>query len=205
MMTFDECLLRNVAEGKRLNQHIPEWRAFLEYAQAYFLNRAIFRPRVVEIGILDGAQRVFYEELLNAEYLGIDINKKSVADIKEDSRQPETVAAVEKWLNGNLIDLLFIDGLHTYLGVMSDYTLYSPLTRHIVALHDIHTGKASVTDTVAVDVFWRELVAENKTDTIITFQHYNPRTENVFNGRQLGIGVVQKAGADEDKRNNKVV
>ena len=153
------------AAGKRLNQHIPEWQAFLEYASGYFLARNITHPVVVEIGILDGAQRRFYEKLLGAEHIGIDSGREDsmvgAADIVGDSRLPETVEKLKARLAGRPIDLLFIDGLHTYEAVKSDYEMYGPMTKHIIALHDIHTPKLRAE--CSVDVrdcggrFWRRI------------------------------------------------
>ncbi|GAG26087.1 unnamed protein product, partial [marine sediment metagenome] len=60
-----------------LSQSIPEWRAFLEYVYGYFRARDIKRPVVLEIGSEDNYQRRFYEELLDAEYIGIDNNPKA--------------------------------------------------------------------------------------------------------------------------------
>ena len=182
--------------GKRLNQHIPEFRAFLEYASGYFSARKINKPVVVEIGILDGAQRWFYEHLLSADYIGIDSGMESSMignpDIAGDSRLPKTVEELKARLSGRPIDLLFIDGLHTYEGVKSDYEIYGPLTRHLIALHDIHTPKLHPGDSVDVARLWNEILATNKTDTLITIEHYNPRRPDEFNGRPLGIGLIIK-------------
>jgi hypothetical protein len=194
MDRFSFLLKTNEESGKRLNQHIPEWKAYLEYVGGYFRSRWIDRPVVVEIGILDGAQRRFYENLLNAEYIGIDIDPKSPADIHGNSADPGTVAKLKARLAGRQIDLLFIDGLHTYAGAKADYEIYGPLTKHIVAIHDIHTPKLTPNDQVEVYRLWNEILTENKTDTIITIQHHNPRRPEEFNGRPLGIGVIVKGG-----------
>ncbi len=191
---FDEVLALMAMAGKRLNQHVPEWQAFIEYASWYFQAWGVARPVVVEIGILDGAQRRFYETILNAEYIGLDIAPGIGAEIVGDSAAPETVAKLKERLVGRPIDLLFIDGLHTYAGVKADYELYGPLTRHIIAIHDIHTPKLDPNDEVDVMRLWDEILATNKTDTIITIQHHNPRPPQEFNGRPLGIGLVLKDG-----------
>lgn len=183
-------------DGRRLNQHVPEWRAFLEYVYGYFEVREIMQPVVVEIGILDGAQRRFYEGLLGAECIGIDINPKTAADIIGDSADPKTISRLKGLLNGRLIDLLFIDGLHTYAGAKADYENYGSLVRHIIAIHDIHTPKLRPGDSVDVARLWAEILETNKTDTIITIQHHNPRRPEEFNGRALGIGVIVKGGGE---------
>ena len=189
---FSELMQSLERDGKRLNQHVPEWKAYLEFAAGYFKARGIARPLVVEVGILDGSQRRFYETLLGAEYVGIDVNPKSPADIIGDSAAPGTIAKLKASLAGRQIDLLFIDGLHTYAGAKSDYEIYGPLTRHVIAIHDIHTPKLTPADSVDVARLWNEILAENKSDTIVTIQRHNPRNPKEFNGRQLGIGIIVK-------------
>lgn len=191
---FDELLASVEVEGKRLNQHTPEYQAFLEYAAGYFATHGIVRPIVVEIGILDGAQRRFYKNLLNAEYIGIDIDVNNHPDIVGDSMLPSTAERLTRRLGGQMIDLLFIDGWHTYDAVKSDYEIYGPMTRHIIAIHDIHTPPLDANDPVDVRRLWNEILAENKADTIIAIQHHNPRRADEFNGRALGIGLVMKGG-----------
>lgn len=193
---FDDLMTSVRRDGKRLNQHEPEWRAFLEYAAGYFKVREIVRPCVVEIGILDGAQKRFYKHFLNAEHIGIDNYSGANPDVLGDSRAETTLASLERRLAGRHIDLLFIDGLHTYEGVKSDYEMYGRLTRHIVAIHDIHTPKLDPNDEVDVMRLWAEILATNRTDTLITIQHHNPRAPQEYNGRPLGIGLVLKGGRE---------
>lgn len=195
MDEFTRTLNEIERSGKKLNQHVPEFRAFLELAAGYFSARGIVCPQVVEIGILDGAQKKFYEKVLCARHIGIDVNPAAPADIHGDSRDPQTRKELEERLAGGLIDLLFIDGDHTYDAVKSDYEMYAPLCRHIAGLHDILTPKLHPRDPVDVIRFWEELKAENKTDTLLTIQHYNPRPAQAFNGRPLGIGVIIKGDA----------
>lgn len=191
---FNELMDSLGRDGSRLNQHAPEWRTFLEYVSGYFRAREIFRPIVVEIGILDGAQRRFYETLFNAEYIGIDIEPKGPADIIGDSADSKTVATLKTILRERPIDLLFIDGWHTYEAVKSDYEIYGPLTKNIIAIHDIHTPPLNLNDPVNVVRLWVEILKTNQRDTLITIQHHNPRRPEEFNGRPLGIGLVVKGG-----------
>lgn len=59
--------------------------------------------------------------------------------LRADSHRPETQASISKLLNGRQIDLLFIDGDHSYSGVRADFEMYSPLVRPggVIAFHDI--------------------------------------------------------------------
>ncbi len=46
---------------------------------------------------------------------------------------------VSKFLNGRKLDLLFVDGDHSYTGVRADFEVYAPFVRPggVVAFHDI--------------------------------------------------------------------
>lgn len=75
----------------------------------------------------------------------------------QDSHLSETLADVTRTLDGRELDLLFIDGDHTYEGVKKDFDLYSPLVRRggIIALHDVceHPPQTGVD----VARFWLEI------------------------------------------------
>jgi len=146
----------SVPRRSLLAQDISEWRAYLEFVKSYFENRGVIKPVVVEIGVMHNAQKPFYEELMNAEHIGIDINPNCVPDILGDSHRPETMQELHRMLYRRKIDLLFIDGNHSYESVKQDYDLYAPLTEHIIAFHDICA-------TVNSDVrrFWQELSQAN--------------------------------------------
>jgi predicted O-methyltransferase YrrM len=59
-------------------------------------------------------------------------------DHQADSRDPATLAEVRRVLDGELFDVAFIDGDHTYDGVRADWLTWSPIVRPggIVAFHD---------------------------------------------------------------------
>lgn len=134
-------------------------------------------------------QRNFYRELLGAEHIGIDINVNNAPDIVGDSAAPETVEKLKAVLAGREIDLLFIDGNHSDFGVRTDYNLYGPLTRHLVAFHDVH----GVTNRVdGVNAVWNEIVNTNGYMTAV-FHHYGT-TVSLEESRflNMGIGVLIK-------------
>ena len=170
-----------------LAQDISEWKAYLEFVKSYFDNRGIIKPVVVEVGIMHNAQKPYYEHLLNAEYIGIDINPNCAPDILGDSHNSETVSRLYRRLERRTIDLLFIDGNHSYESVKQDYEFFGPQTKHIVAFHDICA-------TVNSDVrrFWQELSQANGY-LAISINRCNTRvsvTENKF--IDMGIGLIIK-------------
>lgn len=93
-----------------------------------------------------------------------------------DSHAPQTLATVKGLLGDSRLDLLFIDGDHSYEGVKQDFELYHPLVRAggMVAFHDI------ATDPLAPDCGVRRLWDEVK-------QTYPCR--EIFDEFQHGIGI----------------
>jgi predicted O-methyltransferase YrrM len=59
--------------------------------------------------------------------------------LREDSHDPSTLDRLKSILDGRHLDLLFIDGDHTYEGVRRDFEMYSPLAAEggAIVLHDI--------------------------------------------------------------------
>jgi len=59
--------------------------------------------------------------------------------LRADSHRKQTRSLVSKLFDGRQIDLLFIDGDHSYAGVRADFEMYSPLVRSggMIAFHDI--------------------------------------------------------------------
>jgi len=171
-------------------QDWAEWQTFLEFASAYFKNREIEKPLVVEIGILHNEQQAFYRKFLGADYIGIDIEANNEPDILGNSSDPGTVIELKKLLKGRHIDLLFIDGNHGYGGVRADYELYGALTKHLIAFHDVH----SVLEDRALGVnrYWNEIIRRNQYMTVV-FHRYNTNV-SIKENRYMneGIGVVIK-------------
>lgn len=156
-----------------------EYRLFLSFAKNYLAWREVLRPVVVEIGVRRGNQRAFYKELLNADYIGIDINAdftKGDDYILGDSRKAETFKILAKRLKGRRIDLLFIDGNHNYQAVKKDWELYSPITSCLVAIHDILWS--------GVKQFWAEL-CESKYQVV---EFKCPQRE--YRNKDDGLGVI---------------
>ncbi len=100
--------------------------------------------------------------------------------LRANSHLLTTVQTVQTILAGRPLDLLFIDGDHTYGGVKADWGMYGPLVGPdaLVVFHDIvpHPPRTQC----EVHALWQELKA--------TFPH----REIVANGAQSwgGIGVL---------------
>lgn len=157
------------------HQSITEWRSFMEFAVAYLQDRGVVKPLVLEVGTYQNAQRPFYQEYMNADHIGIDIEAvNSTPDVMGDSNDPATLLKLKEVLGGREIDLVFIDAHHGYDSVKNDYWVYGSLAKHMVAFHDIYTP------TVEVVRFWQDLLKETDKTTV---EFRSPKS-------YMGIGVV---------------
>ncbi len=148
---------------------------------------------VVEIGSDAGGTLWAWQQIGARRVIGVDqphagfssgaaLNDHGCEVVYGDSHDQETLEALKDLLAGELVDLLFIDGDHTYVGVRRDFEMYSPLVHDqgMVAFHDIchHPHHPDV----GVDMLWRQLGNGAVKTEIIT----DPPTWG-------GIGVLRQA------------
>jgi predicted O-methyltransferase YrrM len=106
-----------------------------------------------------------------------------VVGLAGDSHDTATRDRVVGALSSEPLDVLFIDGDHSYAGVKADFELYAPLVRSggIVALHDVNPdGDAAHAISGEVPRFWEELKRTHRTQELITSS----------NPDGYGIGIV---------------
>jgi len=175
---------------KRPSQHRREWLAFLEICEMYLKKCSIEKPVVVELGVYNNMQKKFYEQLLGAEHIGIDISdRRSDPDIKGDTHDFETLNTLRKKLNGRFIDILFIDACHKYDDVRKDFEIYSPLCSNVIAFHDTEIGRRRGRAGHQVWKFWDSLkdtayIDEEKYRGFLFF--------SIQHGGGPGIGVMMR-------------
>jgi len=138
-------------------------------------------PRtVVEIGTHKGGNSFLFCHALPSvqRVIGVDLCVQNAAKLiyfagpgqdyralHGDSQTPKMRNRVIQKLFRRPLDFLFIDGDHSYQGVVADFSLYAPLVRSggMIALHDIvpdhRTRHGRPTGCYAGDVwcFWDEL------------------------------------------------
>lgn len=194
------------AISKKALQKPSEFSAFLRYVEARPLQT------VVEIGTAQGGTLWALCQLaaddaliISIDLPGGDKDEKSAKDkygfrdtdkmasykkegqrlefLQMDSHETATRATLERLLLGRGIDLLFVDGDHSYEGVRRDYELYHPLVapEGLIAFHDILPHVQPGSD---VDKLWGEL---RRRHTIREFSSDEDRGW----GRWGGIGVIE--------------
>ncbi|MFX1395121.1 MAG: class I SAM-dependent methyltransferase, partial [Promethearchaeota archaeon] len=95
-------------------------------------------------------REVFYKSFLT--------NKQKLYYFLRNSHLQSTLQEIKKKLKDKKIDLLFIDGDHSYKGVKKDFEMYSPLVKKkgIIAFHDIIKAKPGFWP-FKVYKFWNEI------------------------------------------------
>jgi predicted O-methyltransferase YrrM len=94
---------------------------------------------IVSIDLPGGKFGGGYSRLRAALFRRFAKQKQSLHLLRADSHARQTFEVAKNLLGGSGVDLLFIDGDHTYDGVKMDWEMYSPLVREggIVVFHDI--------------------------------------------------------------------
>jgi cephalosporin hydroxylase len=163
-----------------------------ELAQALALVASIAPAVIVEIGCDAGGTLYCWRQLCDRVY-GITLVDNSPATggqqypltdhgavvLRADSHDPLSVAWLIDQLDGCQVDVLHIDGDHSYDGVRADYEMYSPVVRPggLVLFHDV----LNVWDQrVDVPRFWADLTGG--VGRVITSRRARP----------LGFGVFTK-------------
>jgi cephalosporin hydroxylase len=119
---------------------------------------------------------------------------QQVTALTGSSYDPTTVKRVEQILAGRKIDMLFIDGDHSYDGVKKDFDLYSPMVRQggLIALHDImpdhreRDGRTTGPYSGGVPKMWNEIKAKYPSHEFIG----SPDQEG------FGIGAIEFSSRD---------
>jgi predicted O-methyltransferase YrrM len=94
---------------------------------------------IVSVDLPGGKFGGGYSRLRTPLYRRFARERQTLHLIRGSSHEGATFAMVKGLLAGAPVDLLFIDGDHTYEGVKEDWEMYSPLVRAggLVIFHDI--------------------------------------------------------------------
>ena len=123
---------------------------------------------------------------------------RSIEFWQGDSHSAETAERVQEWAGSDGIDVLFIDGDHTYDGAKADFCAYLPMVKQggIVAMHDIQPDFRSRFNVPTlrwaggVPELWKDIKAAG-------FCCEDLISDEWQDG--YGIGAVTKSAADEER------
>jgi hypothetical protein len=172
--------------AKRPHQ-IPE-----EFLECLWICSGIPKPLVVEIGVMNGHQRKFWEKLLKARYIGIDKAPHSPAEVHGDSGNPKTREKVMELSGNRRPDILFVDGNHSYGGVKADWENWKDALnpQGFLCFHDTHHDHAEYCSGAVK--LWAEVSPTWRAPCWDIFHkvEYLPRAQT-GQRKQCGIGILQ--------------
>jgi len=163
----------------------------------------------MEVGIYTGWTGVFMTAYLSRfqpelRSIGVDITdyqsdcvkqamialKREYVEVSTDPAEgtPQLLAAADSLREGELIDLCFIDGDHSYDGVHHDVQALHSSCKYMM-LHDVIDR-----DCPGVRQQWQELIAENDTHVVANcFQQPADLSGKYAKTFSLGIGIARVA------------
>jgi cephalosporin hydroxylase len=124
----------------------------------FFLLARVATPDALLISLdLPFVQKSAYPAWREPLYRGFRREQQRVELVRHDSHDLHTMGKIREMLGGRKLDLLFIDGDHSYNGVKKDFEMYSPLVAGggTIAFHDIVDRRE--TGACGVPGFWREM------------------------------------------------
>jgi len=164
----------------------------------YLLYAADKNPKsCLEIGVYTGGLAVFscaFFQALDPEfrYVGIDIHDGLVIDpaLVRPLNLEFRIPCSSREVAGQVFDLVFIDGDHSYGWAKRDWLNVGRHARLLCAFHDIH-GKEYLPKGGGVFTFWRQLRASQSREvTMLEFTHAPPGSGKDGDGLWMGIGVL---------------
>lgn len=196
-------------------QNPVELTAFLQLVRAR-------RPRtVVEIGTARGGTLYALAQIAepDAVFVSIDLPgapncggqtqveralfraflrpRQRIAFLPRDSHAPATLRDLRRLLGSRAIDLLFLDGDHSYAGVRRDFEMYADLVAPdgLVALHDILLRPEDWGPDVGVSTYWRELASAHEVVELVDPTGVTIPKRERGEHHAWGIGVVTRRRA----------
>ena len=117
-------------------------------------------------------------------YKSFASNHQKVELINGDSHELSTLKKLKKVLKDRELDILFIDGDHSYEGVKKDFEMYSPLVRKggLIVFHDIVVVPPEIEKNNGVNKFWNEIKRNHEFKEIV----------DDWNQGWGGIGIIWK-------------
>ncbi|GAB4128599.1 MAG: hypothetical protein OHK0045_03040 [Raineya sp.] len=112
---------------------------------------------IISVDLPQGRYGGGYPKYKEYFYKSFALKQQKVFLYRADSHAASTLQEIQKILNQEKLDFLFIDGDHTFEGVKTDFEMYAPLVKEggVIAFHDI--AKHPEGWEVGVDKYWNEI------------------------------------------------
>lgn len=148
--TFEQLVEIHNEKGVHVHQNLYEFCGWLNLCKR-------IKPKIyLEIGVFKVGSAQLAIELLPSLELFIALDradlmqqeresqkireyKEKLVFVQGDSADPKVMQRIaDEYLKDRQVDAMFIDGDHSYNGVLKDYALYSPLVRRggLIGFHD---------------------------------------------------------------------
>jgi predicted O-methyltransferase YrrM len=120
-------------------------------------NATASNGKIISLDLRGGAHGAGYPPWRVPLFKSFVSKDKELILLLADSHKIETKEQIGKILGNEKLDVLFIDGDHSYAGVKRDFELYNSFVRSggLIIFHDIAICKTD--PTCQVDMFWNEL------------------------------------------------
>ena len=153
-------------DGFQVQQHQEELN--------FILSKAKGKNNYMEIGVFGGGTFNTVSKYVNGKHIAVDLSltdevqsklKKSVKDctiIIGDTHSYNTLNKVKEALDGELLEVLFIDGDHSAEGVTRDFEMYKQFVAEggVILFHDIIKSEFHAKRKCFVDKFWNNAPGE---------------------------------------------
>lgn len=131
-----------------------------QFGSTFYMLSKIHPNKKISVDLVNGIHGGISFDAVHNRNLFLQARFPHIHMIDGNSRFESSIRAVDEVLEGQLLDVLFIDGDHTYEGVKSDYLNYKHFVRTggCIVFHDIVDRPENIVENVGVPEFWKELV-----------------------------------------------
>ena len=169
-----------------LNQRNSFLEIGTQYGGTYDLLTSLFDKKCISLDLPDGrfgGAGSFVRRGVKNQFLGFN----RCYFIDGDSHEESSLNKVRESLENSHLDLLFIDGDHSFEGTKKDYEMYSPLVRKggLIVFHDVGDSPINNNTDCECRKFFLNLVGEK-----VMIDHQTSWTKNVE--KIGGIGILFK-------------